>query len=77
MPHAVTTFYASRMPGDFGTFMVLTGTSLHGKDAINIGIAELLIDEPEKYDEDVIDCITHLNPGTLPGSREVQNARGL
>lgn len=44
VPHAGTTFYASRMPGDFGTFMVLTGTSMHGKDAINLGIAELLID---------------------------------
>jgi enoyl-CoA hydratase/carnithine racemase len=32
------------MLGDFGTFMVLTGTSIHGKDAINVGIAELLID---------------------------------
>ena len=57
VPHAGSSFYASRIPGDFGTFMILTGTSLSGKDSINIGISELLIDKPETYDKEVVDLM--------------------
>jgi len=40
VPHAGSTYYASRLPGDIGTFLVLTGYPIKGKDAIDLKIAD-------------------------------------
>jgi enoyl-CoA hydratase len=37
VPHSGATFYLSRMPGEFGTFMALTGSSINGVDATELG----------------------------------------
>jgi len=34
VPHAGSTYYTSRLPGDFGTFLALTGVPITGKDSI-------------------------------------------
>ena len=68
VPHAGNTYYASRMPGDFGTFLTLTGIPMTGKDAIKIGLAEKLIEEPETYEEEVGDIMDALDPATAPDS---------
>ena len=39
VPHAGATYYLSRLPGEFGTFMALTGMRVDGSDAIQIGLA--------------------------------------
>ena len=46
VPHAGTTYYTSRMPGDFGTFLALTGFPMTGKDAIELEIADALVEVP-------------------------------
>jgi enoyl-CoA hydratase/carnithine racemase len=68
VPHAGNTYYASRMPGDFGTFLTLTGIPMTGKDAIKIGLADTLIEEPETYEEEVGDIMYELDPATAPDS---------
>ena len=44
VPHAGTTYYTSRLPGDFGTFLALTGLPMTGRDALELKIADALID---------------------------------
>lgn len=46
VPHAGTTYYASRLPGDLGTFLVLTGIPFSGQDAINFKLADKTIHVP-------------------------------
>jgi enoyl-CoA hydratase/carnithine racemase len=50
-PHAGSCYYASRLPGEFGTFMVLTGTQISGKDAIELGVADRLLIHNEYENE--------------------------
>jgi enoyl-CoA hydratase/carnithine racemase len=66
VPHAGNTYYASRMPGDFGTFLTLTGIPMSGKDAIKIGMADTLIEEPATYEDEVGDIMQALDPATAP-----------
>jgi enoyl-CoA hydratase/carnithine racemase len=66
VPHAGTSYYASRMPGDFGTFLTLTGMSMSGKDAIKIGLAEALIEEPSTYEHEVADILNAMDPSSAP-----------
>jgi enoyl-CoA hydratase/carnithine racemase len=40
VPHAGATYYLSRLPGEFGTFLALTGMRIDGSDAIAIGLAQ-------------------------------------
>ena len=75
-PHAGTTYYAARLPGDFGTFLVLTGTPMTGKDAIRLGIADALIEIPETYDAEVKDIVASLDPTSLPDARTTAEAGG-
>lgn len=69
VPHAGTSYYASRLPGDFGTFLVLTGAPLNGKDAIGMGIADALIEIPETYEHEVADIVFAMDPSSMPTAR--------
>mgnify|MGYP002630263268 CR=1 FL=1 len=40
VPHAGSTYYTSRLPGDFGTFLMLTGFPITGNDAIALKMAD-------------------------------------
>jgi enoyl-CoA hydratase/carnithine racemase len=54
VPHSGATFYMSRMPGEFGTFMALTGLSITGSDTAVIGnISTGMVGNPVGYDEEV------------------------
>jgi len=74
-PHAGTTYYAARLPGDFGTFLVLTGVPLSGKDAIGLGMADALIEIPETYEEEVMDIVAAMDPSTMPDARVSSGAQ--
>jgi len=52
-PHAGATYYCSRMPGDFGTFLLLTGARLDGNDLLNLKIADNYVDIPKNYHEEI------------------------
>lgn len=67
-PHAGSTYYAQRLPGDFGTFLVLTGTQISGMDAIKLGMADKLVEIPETYDEEVANIVRSMEPWALPTS---------
>ena len=40
VPHGGATYYLSRLPGEIGTFLALTGLPISGVDAKEFGIAE-------------------------------------
>lgn len=39
VPHSGASFHLSRLAGEFGTFMALTGLPIHGSDAARMGLA--------------------------------------
>jgi len=43
VPHAGSCYYTSRLPGDLGTFLMLTGFPLAGRDAIELKMADMMI----------------------------------
>jgi len=46
VPHAGATYYLSRLPGEFGTFLALTGMRVDGSDAIKLGLAHGAVQDP-------------------------------
>lgn len=74
VPHAGSTYYASRLPGDFGTFLLLTGWPITGKDAINLGLADSLIEIPETYEHEISDIVLAMDPSSMPYSRQIVGA---
>ena len=46
VPHSGSTFHMSRMPGEFGTFMALTGLNINGSDAVRVDIARGVVSDP-------------------------------
>lgn len=43
VPHSGATFYQSRLQGEFGTFMALTGLDIFGTESIKLGMAKGVI----------------------------------
>lgn len=76
VPHAGSTYYASRLPGDVGTFLVLTGTSITGEDAIKLGLADNLIEEPGACEREVAEIIRAADPWSLPTAEREHDAEG-
>jgi enoyl-CoA hydratase/carnithine racemase len=70
VPHAGATFYMSRMPGEFGTFMALTGLSIRGSDAAVIDIARGIVKNTEDYDWEIADHVTSL-PYPMAGGEDI------
>lgn len=48
-PHSGASFYMSRMPGEFGTFMALTGLPINGIDATHLKIASSVLKSSKGY----------------------------
>ncbi len=76
VPHAGSTYYAKELPGDFGTFLALTGLPLTGKEAVALGLADSLIELPETYENEVTDIVNALHPPSMPDSETVLGAQG-
>jgi enoyl-CoA hydratase/carnithine racemase len=57
VPHAGATYYLSRLPGEFGTFLALTGMRVDGSDAIAVGLAQGAVQDPLKMKEDVAEIV--------------------
>ena len=70
-PHAGATYYASRLPGELGTYMLLTGSAITGKDAVALGLADKMIDIPEAYEREVCDAVRDMDAHHMPTSRQV------
>ena len=53
VPHAGATYYLSRLPGEFGTFLALTGMRVDGSDAIKLRLAHGAVQDPLLLQEEV------------------------
>ena len=62
IPHSGATFYLSRLPEEFGTFMALTGLTIHGEDAKRVGLVDKVIHQPMDFEEHLQDIIYHQSP---------------
>jgi len=43
VPHSGATYYLSRLPNEFGTFLALTGMPIHGTDAAKLKLVDSLL----------------------------------
>lgn len=50
VPHSGATYFLSRLPGDFGTFMALTGLPIHGVDAQKIGLVDNIVHRSKDFE---------------------------
>lgn len=57
VPHSGASYYLSRLPGEIGTFLALTGLPVSGVDAKEFGIAEEIVHSSPTYEEDVIEIM--------------------
>ena len=57
VPHGGSTYYLSRLPGELGTFLALTGFPLTGIDAKEIGLADELVHYSQAYEEELTDIL--------------------
>lgn len=56
VPHAGASFYMSRLPGEFGTFMALTGLQINGEDATLLDLSRDMVNDPVEYSQYVSDA---------------------
>lgn len=61
VPHGGSTYYLSRLPGEIGTCLALTGMPISGIDAREIGISEEIIHTTETYEREVAEFINSLD----------------
>lgn len=57
VPHGGASFYLSRLPGEIGTFLALTGLPITGIDAKEFGIADQIVHYSQPYEEEVSDIL--------------------
>lgn len=76
-PHAGATYWCEKLPGDFGTMLLLTGMEFTGKDAINLKLADKLIEIPETYETIVHDVMYALDPTTMPTHNQINGTYQL
>ena len=57
VPHSGATYYLSRLPNEFGTFLALTGMSIHGTDAVKLNLVDSLLQTTTYVEEDVADTV--------------------
>lgn len=57
VPHGGSSYYLSRLPGEIGTFLALTGLPITGIDAKEFGIADELVHHSTFYEEEIADIL--------------------
>jgi enoyl-CoA hydratase/carnithine racemase len=57
VPHGGSSYYLSRLPGEIGTFLALTGFPITGIDAKTFGIADELVHYSSAYEEEICDTL--------------------
>lgn len=73
VPHSGATYYLSRLPHDFGTFLALTGMPIHGTDAAKLKLVDGILQKSRYVEESVADVI--YSQGYDP--REFHNLRAM
>jgi hypothetical protein len=81
VPHSGASFYLSRLPGEIGTFLALTGFPITGIDAREFGIADQLVHYSAAYEEEMAEILLAMDlpiPSLdLIGDRGRQNGQWL
>ena len=54
------------MPGDLGTYLVLTGNYMHGNDAIDLGMADMKVLHHKGFEWDIVDAIQQMDKSSWP-----------
>lgn len=62
VPHAGSTYYLSRLPNNFGTFLSLTGFNFSGKDAVRHDLANSYCSTLDEFEDAVGDCVLGMDP---------------
>jgi enoyl-CoA hydratase/carnithine racemase len=75
VPHSGATYYLSHLPGEFGTFMALTGLPINGSDAAQIELTKGVIHDPKYYAEKVGDYVRSIEFPGQKGSELFQPSR--
>jgi enoyl-CoA hydratase/carnithine racemase len=57
VPHGGSSYYLSRLPGEIGTFLALTGFPITGIDAKTFGIADELVHFSSAFEEEICDTL--------------------
>jgi len=57
VPHSCGSYYMSRLKGEFGTFMALTGIPIEGSEAQRMDISRGIVHYPAGYHEEVADHV--------------------
>lgn len=76
VPHSGATYYLSRMPGEFGTFMALTGLPIHGSDAARIELANGVVHQPQHFEQEVADVLRSKEFPPFSGKDIYSNHKG-
>lgn len=61
VPHSGATYYLSRLPGELGTFLAVTGMPLSGVDAVELSITDQFIHLAKLYSLDLQDSFKYLD----------------
>lgn len=61
VPHGGSSYYLSRMQGELGTFLAVTGLSITGEDAIMHGLTDKLVHSSKPYENILLDTIINLD----------------
>lgn len=57
VPHSGGTYYLSRLPHEFGTFLALTGLPIHGTDAAQLKLVDSVLQTTKWVEELVSDVV--------------------
>lgn len=57
VPHSGATYFLSRLPSEFGTFLALTGMPIHGTDAAKLKLVDSILQSNKHIDDLVADVI--------------------
>lgn len=72
VPHAGSTFFLSRLPDDFGTFLSLTGMPISGKDAIKLKVADNFIYSTYEHESVINDVVYARDPSSLSSAAQTR-----
>ena len=61
VPHGGSTYYLSRLPGELGTFLAVTGLPITGIDAVMNGITDKLIHTAQSHENMLLDTFINLD----------------
>lgn len=59
VPHGGSSYYLSRLPGEIGTFLALTGLPITGVDAKELGLTNDIIHNPHEYETEIQDAMQY------------------